>query len=204
MVDVPSAQIYLVPIITASGAIVGAILGTYFTGKHSLDLEDKRIKEQQKRQDEISHRVMRLVAVELAWLIGAYKNIQEQVKPGGNILYMKTLLELDQQYPRLPIETKISAFNPDLLTKIEHAYRAVGNNIEIFNSLYTEYEEIKHEIKHNELEKHEPEKAKKMLEEAEVELTKVLSPEKILLVLGEAKDELIKEIDKHVFADPVH
>ena len=54
MVDVPSAQIYLVPIITASGAIVGAILGTYFTGKHSLDLEDKRIKEQQKRQDEIS------------------------------------------------------------------------------------------------------------------------------------------------------
>jgi hypothetical protein len=129
----------IVPVITASGAIAGAILGTYFTGKHTLNLEEKRIKEQNRKEDEINLRVGHLVAVELVRFISVSELItKEGDKYGAS--FTKTSLEIDNQYTRLPIEMKISAFRPGVLIKIEIAYQFMYDNIRFFNGMYPRFE----------------------------------------------------------------
>ena len=125
----------IIPVITALGAIGGAILGTYFAGKHAINLEEKRIKEQQRKQDDINLRVMRLVRVELVKLSAALKVISEMEATTDNVEYLKTLMKLDRQYLRLPIEMKISAFSPDVLEEIEKAYQLLDDNIRFLNTL---------------------------------------------------------------------
>lgn len=91
------------------------------------------------KTNDINLRVMRLVRVELVKLSAALKVISEMEATTDNVEYLKTLMKLDRQYLRLPIEMKISAFSPDVLEEIEKAYQLLDDNIRFLNTLYPKY-----------------------------------------------------------------
>jgi hypothetical protein len=131
----------IVPIITAVGAISGAIAGTYFTGRTTLNLEKKRIEEQRRKENEIQRRVQEIVSVELRWVAAILSETQKEDNPDEKSKsILKSVMSTDRQYPKLPIETKVSCFSPSQLEKIELAYNMITPHAELFKSTYRLYE----------------------------------------------------------------
>ena len=82
-----------------------------------------------------------MIRTELLKIVAVFSSINEiDKKSEGSAAYVKTLLGLDKQYPRLPIEMKFSTFKPEVLKEVEIAYHFVGDAIHFFNSMYPAYE----------------------------------------------------------------
>ncbi len=131
----------IVPIITAVGAISGAIAGTYFTGRATLNLEKKRIEEQRRKEDEILQGVQRLVYTDLKWIsaiLGQFlkdENPSEQTKSD-----FKTVMNVERQYFSLSIEMKVSSFSPHVLENLEKTYGLIRLQAEVFKAVWPKYE----------------------------------------------------------------
>jgi hypothetical protein len=112
----------IVPIITAVGAISGAIVGTYFTGRATLNLEKKRIEEQRRKENEILQRVQRLVYTDLIWISAILGHFLKEENPSEQTKSdFKTVMNVERQYFSLPIEMKVS-FSPNVLENLEKTY----------------------------------------------------------------------------------
>ena len=130
----------IVPIITALGAIGGAILGTYFTGRHAMKLEEKRIKEQHRKEDELHQRIRQLVHVDLYWISEMLSSLERPDLDEKAKSRLRTPMNVERQYPRLPIETKVSSYTPEALGSIEAAYQLFNGCAELFRVTFPSFE----------------------------------------------------------------
>jgi hypothetical protein len=131
----------IIPIITASSAIGGAILGTYFTGRYTMNLEKKRIDEQQRKEREFHQRIRRLVYVELIMIGVIFKKLQEcEALDDRSKSAFKTMMNIERQYPKLLLETKVLSFAPNVLEDMEYAYQFFSTTRELFKVAFPKFE----------------------------------------------------------------
>lgn len=131
----------IVPVITAVGAIGGAVAGTYFTSRGSMNLEKKKIDEQKRKEEEISRRVHRMVFIDLAYIqVTVEEFLKNDELNEDDRIEFKTMMTAERQYPKMPIEMKVSSFNPETLMEVEGAYAFIRLTDEIFKVTWPKYE----------------------------------------------------------------
>jgi hypothetical protein len=114
----------LTNIITAGSAIGGGIIGSILTFRHNREIEEQKIRAQQKKEEDFNSRIREIVRFELERfshlcddLIGSPREAIERYREAW-----KTAISFPTEYTKMSLETRATVFSPESLARVEQSY----------------------------------------------------------------------------------
>lgn len=125
-------------IITAVGAVAGAIAGTYFTGKSLRDLERQKINRQEQQEHGINIRLRRAIYGELLHLSDKLANLIKY-SDSDTFAEASIMLKADSDYLSLPLEKRAAMYDAEELDLVESGYKTFESFRALYNIHYERY-----------------------------------------------------------------
>jgi hypothetical protein len=102
----------------------------------------KRVEKQQRKDREFHQRVRVLVYVELIQIGVMFNNLHKRnaLDDDASKSAIWTMMNLERQYPKLPLEIKASSFDPKVLQDMGYAYQFFNITTELFKVAFPKFE----------------------------------------------------------------